>query len=37
MNVYYQRNIACIIELKNHNLLDKQEHFHHTQNALIIF
>ena len=37
MHVYYQSNIASIIELKKHNLLDKQEHFHHTQNALIIF
>ena len=23
--------------VKKHNVLDKQEHFHHTQNALIIF
>ena len=22
---------------KTHNILDKQEHFHHTQNALIMF
>ncbi len=23
--------------VKKHNILDKQEHFHHTQNAIIIF